>query len=671
MTKAQLGLGTFSPSGDTVGDSSFFSGGRQHFDSLKAGEAQKLNKLFSRAIHRTAMPYSAFEHPAWKHFFRSLRGCYQLPTRSQIGGELMVHEYTETMNEVLLSLAKQQLICFTLDGATNLQGKQIINMMACIPKAFFLEHFTMVLRRESAANLLEKLLDCKLRLLGSIRMPAPGFSLSRDIVVIGEGDDVVPHEVCATRNEHFLNPPMFTFCSDSPSVMLKLRKDCLESKEFVFAYGCAPHSIHNLCMDLIKHFHGVTHVLKQILFMVKSLKSSHLLLQLFDKLCMEKYKKTYILILFTKTRWGTVYYAAQRASLVKTACASLPGEIMNSDLDIDMTDKLKTLVTDPTYWKGVAAFEVLFRTISSCLAYLEGDEATFSAVYACFVAIKYHLKKLDATVKESLSLNDDDIDKMITLTHHRLSTIYTEAHALAFATDPMFTEMRTRIAAEFGEEFLQLGKPAIIQQAKTALTRLASGNDDLRRKMFSEFATYITRYKDGDAAVSSHDEKGFDDFEDTMMKPAELWTLCDDADYGNIKHLLSALHRNPAGASGGERNHKSAKHVHSRIRARLGTARVESGTAIHFNAKQLIRQMTTTRDTRFCKWLRHLGAAFLAAAEDVDTDVDAEEQQVEEDEMEHGTESNDVDEFNQLDLTGGVDAITDEDLFVQTRDEDE
>ena len=391
---------------------------------------------------------------------------------------------------------------------------------------------------------------------------------------------------------------------------------------------------------------------------------------------MEKCKKTktYILILFTKARWGTVHYAAQRASLVKTACASLPGEIMNSDLDINMTDKLKTLVTDRTYWKGVVAFEVLFRTISSCLAYLDGDKATFSAVYTCFVAIKYHLKKLDATVKESLSLNDDDIDKMIMLTHHRISTFYTEAHALAFATDPMFTEMRTRIAAEFGEEFLQLGKPAIIQQAKTALTRLASGNDDLRRKMFSEFATYITRYKDGDAAASSHDEKGFDDFEDTMMKPVELWTMCDDADFGNIKHLLSALHRNPAGASGGERNHKSAKHVHSRVRARLGTARVEAGTAIHFNIKQLIRQITTTRDTKFCKWLRHLGAAFLAAAaaDDVNNGVDAEEQQGEEDEMEHGTGSNDVDEFNQLDLTaGGVDAITDEDLFVQTRDEDE
>ena len=677
----QSGLGAFSPSGDTDNDSTF-AGGRQHFDYLKRGELDRLHVLFSRAIHRTATPYSAFEHPAWKAFFNALRGCYQLPSRALIGGELMMHEYTQTMNEVLLSIGKHPLVCFTLDGATNMQGKQVINMMACVPKAYFLEHFTMQLRRESATNLLEKLLDCKLRLLGSIRTPAPGYYLSRQVILIGDvdndivvGNNDVGPLVCS-KNEHFVNPPMFTFCSDSPSVMQKLRKDCLTSKEFVFAYGCAPHAIHNLCMDLIKHFPGVKLVLKQVLYMVKTLKSSHLLLQLFDKLCMEKYKKTYTLILFTKTRWGTVYYAAQRASLVKTACASLPGEIMNADLDIDMCDKLKQLVTDPAYWKGVAAFEVLFRTISSCLTYLEGDEATFSAVYACFIAIKYHVKKLDCTVKESLNLNDADIEQIMILIHHRLATIYTEAHALAFATDPMFTEMRTRIAGEFGEAFLELGKTSINQQAKIALARLANGNDDLRRKMFSEFATYITRYKDAAAATAFDSIASFDDFEDIMMKPSELWTLCDDSDYSAIKHLLSAVHRNPAGASGGERNHKSAKHVHSRMRARLGTAKIEKGTAILFNAKQLERLMATTRDTRFCKWLQHLGAAFLAAAEDVETGVADEEQQGEDEEMEMedsagGNAVDEVDEFSHVDLAKGVDAITDEDLFAQMRGEDE
>ena len=50
-------------------------------------------------------------------------------------------------------------------------------MMACVPKAYFLEHFTMKLRRESAANLLGNLLDCKLQLLRSIRQAVPGYSL--------------------------------------------------------------------------------------------------------------------------------------------------------------------------------------------------------------------------------------------------------------------------------------------------------------------------------------------------------------------------------------------------------------------------------------------------------------------------------------------------------------
>ena len=77
--------------------------------------------------------------------------------------------------------------------------------------------------------------------------------------------------------------------------MVKLRRDCLKTKEFTFAYVCAPHAIHNLCMNLIKNLDGVKHVLKQILFMVKSIKSSHLLQQLFDKLCVVKYNKTYVM----------------------------------------------------------------------------------------------------------------------------------------------------------------------------------------------------------------------------------------------------------------------------------------------------------------------------------------------------------------------------------------
>jgi hypothetical protein len=98
------------------------------------------------------------------------------------------------------------------------------------------------------------------------------------------------------------------------------------------------------------------------------------------------------------------------------------------------------------------------------------------------------------------------------------------------------------------------------------------------------------------------------DFNDINFKPSELWTLYDDSCHGAIKGPLSALHRNPAEESGYERNHKASKRVHSRSRARLGQAKIETGTAIRFNWTQRDRQIAATRDTKFCKWLRQLGA---------------------------------------------------------------
>jgi hypothetical protein len=169
------------------------------------------------------------------------------------------------------------------------------------------------------------------------------------------------------------------------------------------------------------------------------------------------------------------------------------------------------VVTDPAYWKGVAAIESLFMTISSCLTYLEGDEATFSAVYAFFVAIKYHIKTINRAVMDAINLGDYDIEQMMTIIHHRFSTFYSEAHGLAFATDPMFTDMRTTIAAKFGAEFLQVRRGSINQQAKAALARLANGNEDVRRSLLSEFATFIMRAK-----VTDYD------FNDIKFKPSEL-----------------------------------------------------------------------------------------------------------------------------------------------------
>jgi hypothetical protein len=119
-----------------------------------------------------------------------------------------------------------------------------------------------------------------------------------------------------TCNKHFVNAPIFSFCSDSPSVMVKLRRLCIQDDEFVFAFGCA---LHNLCMDLVKEFPGIKSIVKHMVFLVKTIRKTHLVQQLFDKISKEKYGQMLVLILFTKTRWGTICDVAKRLNWVRTA----------------------------------------------------------------------------------------------------------------------------------------------------------------------------------------------------------------------------------------------------------------------------------------------------------------------------------------------------------------
>ncbi len=165
--------------------------------------------------------------------------------------------------------------------------------------AFFLEHFMMEVRRESADNLYCKLMDCKRRLLLTIHNLAPEFQPALDLTGDSDSDD---NMMAATSNKHFVNAPMFSFCSDSPSVMVKLRRLCIQDDEFVFTFGCALHALHNLCMDLVKEFPGIKNIVKHMVFLVKTIRKMHLIQQLFNKISKEKYGQTLVLILFTKTR---------------------------------------------------------------------------------------------------------------------------------------------------------------------------------------------------------------------------------------------------------------------------------------------------------------------------------------------------------------------------------
>jgi hypothetical protein len=141
-------------------------------DSMTTSNQEKSDKLLAKAMHRQAVPYSFFDTQLWRQFFTSLRPSYHLPCPARIGGELMNQEYINVQTEALQRIKSFRTICITIDGATMLTGKQVLNAMACGPQSFFLEHFTMDLQKESADNLLDKVLALKTRLKIALSPPS-------------------------------------------------------------------------------------------------------------------------------------------------------------------------------------------------------------------------------------------------------------------------------------------------------------------------------------------------------------------------------------------------------------------------------------------------------------------------------------------------------------------
>jgi len=136
--------------------------------------------------------------------------------------------------------------------------------------------------------------------------------------------------------------------------------------------------------------------------------------------------------------------------------------------------------------------------------------------------------------------------------------------------------------------------------------------------------------------------------------------LADNSVYSHLKKPLLAIHKMPTGASAGERNHKSANRVHSRNRSRLAAGKVEAGTTIVFNAQQLTRHASVGRNGPFVRWLKKFGADAAHAAR---INEENDEQEDREEDAQESNLDDHLDEFNEINLSDGLNRFGDEMLF--------
>jgi hypothetical protein len=281
---------------------------------------------------------------------------------------------------------------------------------------------------------------------------------------------------------------MFTLCTDSPNIITSLRERAVSSGEFVFAFGCAPHGLNNLCMDCIK-FHVPKMILGRVAFMVKGINNVHLLSALFEKICVQKLDKVYSRIAFSPSRWSTSTFALRRKC--KSVLVAMPHDLdfveEYSSLKDKMSDELRSEILSPGFWKGTVNLYRLLKPVTVASGNLEGEDSTLSCVYACFLGISYHVHVLLSDTLSVLQLNRESLIQAV---YYIFKTIYTPAHALAFVTDPLFFDMPANLTCEYQAAFLGLGQGSLLQQCRKALQMRARGDQELNEKL-QEFATFM------------------------------------------------------------------------------------------------------------------------------------------------------------------------------------
>jgi hypothetical protein len=449
--------------------------------------------------------------------------------------------------------------------------------------------------RENTVNLLQKLRSTRHRLR----------------VSMGYIDKRAPIALTAAAEPPNLKKeePLWTLCSDSPTVMTSLRSKALDTGLFTFSFGCAPHALHNLCMDYMKVDSFKTCVSKHV-YMVKEIKKTHLLSSMFDSLCEATLGRKYSLILFTRTRWGTALAMLKRMLLLKKVITGMPvaKAYDKKYKEMPLTEDLKKVMQDEIMWSNTEVVVACLTPICAALTHMEGDEATFSCVYATFLFLAHHISQFTEEGQEEMNV---DSATLIRRVQFRLKSIFSPAHVLAFITDPFYFGFRNRMRSKHGAGFLELGLGDTTENCRAALKMIARGDHEYERCLKTQFSEFLSIDFDGSTSSLLTD--------DLRLKPDKAWAnFKDNRNLGELANVLVKVHRNPCGAVGGERNHKTNNRVRSDVRIRLSAASCEKQVAVAYNGAQLNRQLEQRRSGDYLWKLYCFGHPQEAEAEDAD-----------------------------------------------------
>ena len=391
--------------------------------TISSEKKKKIDFLFAKAVNETATPFSFFEHRAWVDFFQALAPNWKLPSPRHVSGDLLDTCYDQVMKQTYENIKEANGGTLSIDGATDKMSNSKCNIILHTPLPMFIDYLQTDLKRDTTENVVKKIED----------------------------------SINAIDRKTGINST-FSFVSDSCNGMRIVRQKIIQKGLVKWVYGCAAHCLNNFCESIGKNI--FKDLIKKSVFVAKSIRNVAMIKKIFNSLCQEKFKKSFALPLYSKTRWSSVNYMFQRLNKLSSIISLLPHVVLHEkeargiDSSYELPGELVNIVSSNAFWKEVSAACKIYNIICQCIGVLEGNATTISTAYASVLYVRMHIYDQ----RQTLGSMYDYIDSELIRNWNR---IYSPVHSLAFKCDPLYDLLQKQCDEKYPPRFVNIGNDVI------------------------------------------------------------------------------------------------------------------------------------------------------------------------------------------------------------------
>jgi hypothetical protein len=528
---------------------------------ITSQEKVRFKELIAMYFYETATPFQRVENPSFAAAIKLLRSNASLPSRRELGGNLLNSCYSKVKEQVDISLGKKfNFLSMTSDAWTDTNSNSVLtyNVASTTREEFFIESVEAKKNRHTADYLAA---DFE-RVNASLK---------------GDGEDKVVGFV--TDN------------TKTNKSMWNILRPKYPTKYF---YGCFAHGLHLIVKHLFDHkmdekvlvinpFDELIQFMLDSKEMVKFFKNHHIV-----KSCLEdeqKVQKVKRLALPGETRWGSLLRMFQNNLASANALHKIVNErdFVTSVTTIEAREqrmKIKDFVCREDFDAVNEKAILLLTPIDVLIVKCQSSFLALSEIYHLFDILPIEYENL----KNNGEITAGELKYIKALLKHYWEFMYSDCHGVAYLLDARYVGERLKFVDK------NLVKKFITTMPIDGQNVCVRGDDRNRQltKELDEFSVFAL----------DHKQENTDFYTDTVASadPVTWWKI----NGGSWKLLqliaVKVFSLSPSSALA-ERTFSGMSLVHAKLRNRLGVPKVQKLHFVRVNTLALNKKRKINDDS--------------------------------------------------------------------------